>query len=249
MLSKRKSKYFKSLQLKKFRQSERLFLVEGEKSVLEVMASDFSIYALLCTDYFQEKYADRIDKAKVEEYFLVKSPDLTAIGSYQSNETAIAVVYIPEQVSKVHVRQGLILALEDINDPGNLGTIIRVADWYGISQIYCSPNTTDIYAPKVIQSSMGSFTRVKVDYLDLGDWLSRTELPVYGAVLFGESIYDKAFPKDAILLMGSESHGISDELMSYVQHKVSIPRVGGAESLNVSVATAVLMDHFVRAKP
>lgn len=246
MLSKRKSKYFKSLQLKKFRQSERLFLVEGEKGVLEVMASDFNIHTLLCTDVFFERYAKSIEKVPLHECILVKQVDLSAVGSYQTNDSALAIVHMPKE-DITPFSSGLVLALEDISDPGNLGTILRVADWYGVSQVYCSHNTTDLYAPKVIQASMGSFTRVRVNYIDLGSWLKQTELPVYGAVLDGESVYGENLPKNAVLLMGSESHGISEQLLPYVQHKISIPRVGGAESLNVSVATAVLIDHFARA--
>lgn len=247
MLSKRKSKYFKSLQLKKFRQTEGLFLVEGEKVVLEVIASNFTIHTLLCTDLFYEKYAKTIDEAEIEDCILVKSTDLIGIGTYKSNDTAIAIVYMPETTFQPAPTEGVTLVLEDINNPGNLGTILRIADWYGISQILCSHSSTDLYAPKVIQSSMGSFTRVNVYYVDLEEWLSQSKWPVFGAVLSGKSVYNTNLPENAILVMGSESHGISKELLAHIEHKIAIPRVGGAESLNVSVATAVLLDRFASA--
>ncbi|WP_420386123.1 RNA methyltransferase [Roseivirga sp.] len=244
MLSKRQSKYFKSLQLKKYRQTEGKFLVEGAKGVEEVLQSDFEVEALIGTSAYLSSLAENL-KSKAKETIEAKETDLLQVGTFKSNNTGIAVVKIPGQDRNVVEEKGLILALDAVNDPGNLGTIIRIADWYGIKTLVCSMDTADVYNPKVINSTMGSFTRVNVMYADLKDYLSKSDKKVYGALLEGESIY-KTDLTDGIVLMGSESHGISEELRPFVTDPVKIPGRGGAESLNVAVATAVVLDNFFR---
>lgn len=244
MLSKRQSKYFKSLQLKKYRQIEGRFLVEGAKGVEEVLDSSFQVESLIGTNEYLSSLS-KAQKDKAKEVLEAKENDLLQIGTFKSNKTAIAVVRVKESVALSSITDKLILALDSVNDPGNLGTIIRIADWYGIQTIVCSHDTADVYNPKVINSTMGSFTRINLIYTDLKAYLSESGKKVYGALLEGKSIYSTPLG-EGIVLMGSESHGISNELRPLVTNPVKIPGRGGAESLNVAVATAVVLDNFFR---
>lgn len=245
MLSKRLSKYFKSLQLKKYRLQERKFLVEGAKGVLEVLKSDFEVDYLLGS----KEFLDDLDaglEASANEVIECKQADLQGVGTFKSNNAGIAIVNMPE-VPVASIPNGeLSLALDDVKDPGNLGTIIRIADWYGIKNIFCSMETADVFNPKVINATMGSFTRVKVHYAELAVLLKDTGLPVYGALLNGKSIRETTLKPEGVLLMGSESQGIGDGLIPMVSNPIFIPGRGGAESLNVAVATAVMLDNFFR---
>lgn len=245
MLSKRKIKYFKSLQLKKYRSQERMFLVEGSKGVTEALDSDFNVKHLLATESFLAS-CDNTKLTTAEEVLEASEKDLEQVGSFRSNNAAIAVIEMPQEQNNFEPATGITLALDDVRDPGNLGTIIRIADWYGIKNIICSHETADVYNPKVINATMGSFTRVKIHYLDLNKALRETELPIYGALLSGDSIYESALKKDGIILMGNESKGISDELIPLISDPIKIPGRGGAESLNVAIATAVVLDNFFR---
>lgn len=244
MLSKRQSKYFKSLQLKKYRQVEGRFLVEGAKGVEEVLASTYEVESLIGTNEYLSTLSEAL-KTKAQEVLEAKENDLVQVGTFKSNKTAIAVVKMKQPMAVSSINDPLILALDAVNDPGNLGTIIRIADWYGIRTIICSPDTADVYNPKVINSTMGSFTRVNVIYTDLKVYLSQVGKKVYGALLEGQSIYSSPLG-EGIILMGSESHGISNELRPLVTDPIKIPGRGGAESLNVAVATAVVLDNFFR---
>lgn len=243
MLSKRKLKVFKSLQIKKYRQQERMFLVEGAKGLEETLKSNLKIAHLLITKEFEANL--NFDASKVEEIEIVKESDLIAVGTFSSNNAGAAVVHMPA-VEEAVPNAGLIVALDSVRDPGNLGTIIRVCDWYGIQDILCSKDTADLYNPKVINSTMGSFTRVNLQYVDLEQILSDSKLPIYGALLEGENIYKEPLEGHAIVVMGNESKGISDPIKALVNRPISIPRKGGAESLNVAIATAVVLDNFVR---
>jgi len=245
MLSKRQSKYFKSLQLKKYRQLEGKFLVEGAKGVEEVLQSRYEVESLIGTSDYLKTLSGEM-RSKAAEVLEAKENDLIQIGTFKSNSTALAVVKMPVSTRPEQIRDKYILALDSVNDPGNLGTIIRIADWYGIQNIICSMDTADVYNPKVINSTMGSFTRVNVIYTNLKDYLSRSGMRVYGALLEGKTIYSSQLG-EGIILMGSESHGISDELRPLVTDPVKIPGRGGAESLNVAVATAVVLDNFFRS--
>lgn len=244
MLSKRLIKYFKSLQLKKFRKQERKFLVEGAKGVTELLKSDLEIeYLLLTTNFLQELPADIKVRGEVIE---VTEKELVQVGTFQSNNAGLAVVAMPEDSSLSIAPDELVVALDDIRDPGNLGTIIRIADWYGITKVICSKECADVFNPKVINASMGSFTRVQVWYEELKDFLENADQTVFGALLEGENIYQCDLKPAGILLMGNESKGIHPDLISLVTQPIHIPRRGGAESLNVSVATAVILDNFFR---
>lgn len=245
MLSKRQLKYFKSLQLKKYRQLEAKFLVEGAKGVEEVLNSDYEVEALVATSEYLASLSEAL-KNKAAEVIEAKENDLLQAGTFKSNKAGLAVVRMPRYKSVSFINDDLILALDAVNDPGNLGTIIRIADWYGIKSIVCSPDTADVFNPKVINSTMGSFTRVNVYYTDLEEFFKASNRNVYGALLEGDSIYNSKLDK-GIILMGSESHGISEALRAYVTDPIKIPGRGGAESLNVAVATAVVLDNFFRS--
>jgi TrmH family RNA methyltransferase len=243
MLTKNQQKLIKSLHEKKNRTELGLFLVEGEKSVSELLKSDFEIEILLTTIEFFDKYGESIrDKSKI--YEIVNQSEIEKVSAFETNDSVLAVVRQKE--NKDTEKKGLILVLDEIKDPGNLGTIIRMSDWYGVSKIIASKNTVDFYNPKVITASMGSFTRTNIFYTDLNDYLSKTKLPIYGAFLEGENVHNIDYPKDGILIMGNESNGISKEVEKLVKEKITIPSYGKTESLNVAIATAIILDNWLR---
>lgn len=244
MISKQTAKFLKSLQIKKFRKEHACFIVEGEKSVNELSNSSWEVREIYATPQFIEKHSDKWSKSQLNE---VSEKELTAVSSFKSNNSALAVVNVAETAFYLPPSNKISIALESVNDPGNLGTIIRIADWYGIEQIYCSLDTVDLYGPKVISSTKGSFTRVKVFYTDLLKVVETTNVQTLGAFLTGESIYNfKPAAEGVLLVMGSESQGISNELEQLIDNKVTIPSFGKAESLNVSIATAILCDNLKR---
>lgn len=245
MLSKNTVKFIKSLHQKKYRSESERFFVEGKKSVLEVLNSDFLVDLLLVTDSFQQEYSGILQTFQ-GELILVTQNQLEQVGQFQSNDSALAVVRMKKNTAFDHEKQDLILALDDVRDPGNLGTIIRVADWYGIKKLVFSPQTAEFYNPKVIQATMGSFSRVQFFYEDLANVFDQWKVPVYGAFLDGENIHQMKQPAPGVLLMGNEAKGISLELEKKVTQKVTIPGFGQAESLNVAIATAILCDNFKR---
>jgi len=245
MLSKNTVKFIKSLHQKKYRTESGKFFVEGEKSVIEVLQSDFKVHLLLVTPEFSLKYASLIHELGVE--VIQATPNqLEQVGQYQSNDAALAVVEMKPNHAFQPNKGELILALDAVRDPGNLGTILRIADWYGIQKLIFSTHTADFYNPKVIQASMGSFTRVQFFYGDLVATFQTWKLPVYGAFLEGTSVHELSNPEPGILLLGNESQGISKEVEKFVTNKVTIPSFGGAESLNVAIASAIMCDNFKR---
>lgn len=245
MLSKNTVKFIKSLHQKKYRVESGKFFVEGEKSVLEVLQSSFTLDLLLVTQEFATKHAKVLAGVQAEVGY-VTANQLEQVGQYQSNDAALAVVQMKPNQAFTPVKGELILALDEVRDPGNLGTIIRIADWYGIKKLIFSTQTAEFYNPKVIQSSMGSFTRVQFYYGDLVQAFQAWKLPVYGAFLEGESIHQLTNPVPGVLLLGNESQGISKEVEKWVSSKVTIPSFGNAESLNVAIATAIFCDNFKR---
>ena len=243
MLSKNQIKLIKSLQDKKDRKESGLFLVEGAKNTLEVLNSDFQITELFITEEFLNKNNVIL---KNINYTLATQDELEKAGSLESNDSAIVVIKQKDNsVLKIENTE-IIIALDEIKDPGNLGTIIRIADWYGIKKIVASTNTADFYNPKVISATKGSFIRVQIFYTDLKQFLTETKMPILGAFLDGENIHKLNFPKAGILLMGNESKGISPEIEKEVTQKITIPAFGKAESLNVAIATAVILDNWKR---
>jgi TrmH family RNA methyltransferase len=243
MLSKANIKFIKSLQVKKYRKQEQCFVVEGAKSVLELLSSDFEVVKLLGTGNFLSEI--NLPDLEVIE---VSEKELDGLGEFQTNNAALAIARLKPN-KPLHVQEDeFALVLDDIRDPGNLGTIIRSADWFGINKIIASSETADFYNPKVISSTMGSFTRTSIFYTSLSEYFASTRLNVYGAYLDGNTIHNQAFGAGGLLLIGNESRGISPELERFVTHKITIPRYGKAESLNAGVATAIICDNVRRGK-
>jgi RNA methyltransferase, TrmH family len=246
MLSKNRLKFLKSLQIKKFRQEEQLFLVEGEKIIKEVLQSDFVVHSLYCTPSFWQANEVLI-KSQNLDYELVSENELAQAGTLVTNQNGLAVIRMKPNQAIIPQAQKFYLVLDGIQDPGNLGTIVRIADWYAVAGIICSEDTVEIYNPKVISASMASFLRVDLFYTNLKEYLvTHSKSTIYGALLNGENIHQASFSQGGLLVMGNESKGIRAELLPFIQHAVTIPRFGQAESLNVGVATAVILDNFKR---
>jgi len=220
-------------------------VVEGRKSVLEVLASDFKIEQLFVTEEFQEENNKAL-KANKGETIIVKPSELAGLGEYSTNDAALAVVKMAANKPPTLMKDEFSLMLDDIRDPGNLGTIIRTADWYGMKNIIASEETADVYNGKVIQSSMGSFVRVNIFYTSLEEYLANNKLPVFGTFLDGENAHTLNFGSGGIIVMGNEANGISKEVERFVTRRITIPRFGQAESLNAAIATAVICDNIKR---
>jgi len=241
MLTKASAKFIKSLQLKKYRKQENLFLVEGTKSVLEVLESRYEVHELLATSEFIDHNLSAFTGKMTE----ASKKELAKLGTFNTNDGALAVVkQLPN--SKFEVKGELAIALDDINDPGNLGTILRIADWYGIRKVIASENTVDLYNPKVIAASKGSFTRIDVFYTPLQAFLHSQDELSFGAMMNGDNIHSMDLPKTGIIVLGNEANGISPEVSEILDHRITIPRFGTAESLNVAMATAIICDNFKR---
>ena len=238
MLTNSDSKLINSLVKKKFRQKYNKFTVEGVKIIQELLKNDYAIDKIYTTELFETN----TDVNQI----LISEAELKKISQLVQPNTALALCEIPKE--KNLNLNGLILALDDVRDPGNLGTIIRLADWFGIEQILCSHQTVDLYNQKVIQSTMASFTRVQVNYVDLKEIFSTYENPILGTFMDGNNIYKTDLPSDAIIIMGNEANGISDELIPFITDKITIPRFGNlqqTESLNVAMATGIILSEFV----
>lgn len=238
-LSKNQLKLITSLQQKKYRLKHNLFVAEGTKVVEEFLNSNFEIFQLFCVD--ASMYENKTN------YILVSENELLKISTLSSPNNVVALFKIPDVENLKD--EGLILALDTINDPGNLGAIIRLCDWFGINQLICSENTVDCYNSKVVQSSMGSLTRVSIIYTNLENFLKKTNLPVFVTLMGGENVYKMKLPKQAVLVMGNEANGISETVLNLKNTSISIPRFGNlqqTESLNVATATAILLSEFRR---
>lgn len=239
-LTKNHIKLITSLQQKKYRFKHNLFVAEGVKVVEELLHSSF----VLETAFALDDYAISMPDDKV---VILSSEELKKISQLKTPNKVLAVFQIPEMATVLPT--GIVVALDAVNDPGNLGTIIRLCDWFGVSQLICSSDTVDCFNQKVVQASMGSLTRVQVVYTDLFVFLKETELPVFVADMDGDNVYTTTLPKEGVLVMGNEANGVSNEIKNLVQHKISIPQFGGeqkTESLNVATATAILLSEFKR---
>ena len=237
-LSNKYHKLITSLSQKKYRQKHQLFVVEGVKVVREFLKSSYELEILFSTDN---------DFSFLDCFIEVSPQELKKISSLKTPNKVLALFKIPRE-TKVD-SSGLILALDTINDPGNLGTIIRLCDWFGVKQLICSRETVDCYNSKVVQASMGSLTRVSISYLNLAAYLERVSLPIFVADMDGVSVYKSQLPGSAILVMGNEANGISEPIKQLISTKLSIPRYGNSqqvESLNVASATAILLNEFRR---
>lgn len=239
MLSNNVIKVIASLGSKKHRQKYNLFIVEGVKNVGEVIKSSIKVKELFLTE-------DLWPEEKTIKKTIIEEKELKKISYLTTPNLVLALCELPNN-PKLDTFDGLALALDDIRDPGNLGTIIRLADWFGIEHVLCTKESVDLYNPKVIMSTMGSFSRVKVHYIDLVDYLSKYKGNIFGTFMEGESIYSSELPQNGILVMGNEANGISKEVEKLTTHKISIPFFGmngSTESLNVAVATSVILGEF-----
>lgn len=239
-LSKNHIKLINSLRQKKHRQSHGLFVAEGIKVVNELLNSSLKVDKIFATDDFSSEIYQK-------EIIRVSEAELKKISALKTPNKVLGVFKFPKQEELQN--SGLIVALDTVNDPGNLGTIIRLCDWFGVRQLVCSKDTVDCYNQKVIQSTMGSITRVNIVYTNLNQFISDSNLPAFAADMEGTNVYKTELPEEAILVMGNEANGISEEIENLIQNKLTIPRFGTiqqTESLNVATATSILLSEFRR---
>ncbi len=241
MVSKNQIKLITSLRLKKYREKHKIFLAEGTKVIDELYRAGLKFYELFSTE--------NLPNIPVHLITRITETELQKISSLKTPNTAVAVVHIPEE--KELITSGWTIVLDDVRDPGNLGTIIRLCDWFGIENLVCSPTTVDSYNAKVVQATMGSLARVNIYYRDVEEFLNKNEnIQVYGACMDGNNAYKTNFPDAGILIMGNEANGISPAIEKYISHKITIPQFGNlqeTESLNVATATAILLSELHRA--
>jgi RNA methyltransferase, TrmH family len=238
MLTKNQIKLITSLKQKKFRTQHQLFVVEGVKVVQEFLNSNYDLDAIFAVD-------DRFSQYN-QKFIKVDSKELAKISGFSTPNKVLATFKIPSALAVDW--SALVVALDGINDPGNLGTIIRLCDWFGIENLVCSETTVDCYNPKVVQASMGSHTRVNISYLDLTKNLPTTS-NCMGTFMDGDSIYEQNLPKTGVIVLGNEANGISEEVEALMQTRLSIPRFGKVkqtESLNVANAAAIILSEFKR---
>ncbi len=255
MVSKSKANFILSLQKKKEREKEGLFVIEGDKIVKEFLTAKVRIRTLVAKPEFINSLSKEL-REYIEETESASFDELRKISTLKTPHNAIAVVAIPVyHMESADLLQNLTVALDSVQDPGNLGTIVRAAAWFGIKDIVCSENCVDVFNPKVIQSTMGAILNVRVHYRNLKEYLSYTtgqEVPVFGALLEGESIYAHGLGSRGIILLGNESKGISEDLIPFITGRIKIPKfttaLYGIESLNVGMAASVIFSEFARRK-
>ncbi|QIA09404.1 RNA methyltransferase [Draconibacterium halophilum] len=253
MIAKSTIKLINSLALKKYRTKENLFLIEGDKMVKEALDSDLNIKLLIVTSQFLDRY--QISQYNTDRIVETDANELKKVSLLQHPQNSLAVCQIPKKpVFSDKLPDGLSIYLDGIQDPGNMGTIVRICDWYGIQHIFCSSDCVDLYNPKVIQASMGSFNRIirhECPFEKLAGLAQKSETPLFGAFMSGDNIYEQQLPQQAVLVMGNEGNGIRPAVENQITNKLSIPNFSQnkvkAESLNVSVATAIICSEFKRA--
>jgi TrmH family RNA methyltransferase len=239
MISKNQIKFVRQLEQKKYRKKEGLFVAEGPKVVGDLLRAGFKAHTIFATSEWE---------SQGQTFQEVSDEELRRVSFLQHPQRVLALFFIPtESIPSV---SSLSLALDDVQDPGNLGTIIRIADWFGIDTIYCSENTADAWSPKVVQATMGSIARVNIIYTDLQELISKAQVPVYGTLLDGQDIYTQELSKEGIIVMGNEGNGISAPIRKLINRKLLIPQFHeGPESLNVAIATAITCSEFRRRYP
>ncbi len=261
MLSKNQLKFVNSLKQKKFREEHNLFIAEGTKIVHELLQTQIKVKQVFGTTAFLATFeGGRGMNSKINntiEFIEVKARELERLSALTTANEVLAVCEIPQyELNRAELNDKLTLVLDNIKDPGNLGTIIRIGDWFGIENIICSNETADAFNPKVVQATMCSIARIKLHYIDLIKFFEENkQLPVYGALLDGENIYTKQLTSIGFILIGNESKGLSDTLLPFITDKISIPSFshfkggrGEAESLNAAVATSIICSEFRRRK-
>ncbi|WP_432411663.1 TrmH family RNA methyltransferase [Rasiella sp. SM2506] len=238
MISKSEIKSITQLQQKKYRDARNLFIAEGPKVIKELLAEGLQLNTFFSTE---------ISEVTEKNHRHISPQELKKISSLKTPNSSLAVFEKPSL--QKFKDSGLVVALDAVRDPGNLGTIIRLCDWFGVTQLVCSRDTTDCYNPKVIQATMGSIARVSVQYVLLADVLQNSTLPTFGAFLDGKNVYKNRMPPEGIIVLGNEANGVSEEISAIISEKISIPQFGNttAESLNVATATAILLSEFKRA--
>lgn len=237
MLSKNQIKFINSLHQKKFREQHKLFIAEGFKTISEILDSNIQLHELYTTEPLNSN----------AKQVLISENELKKISALKTPNTALGVFEIPD--TKPVDSSKLIVALDSVRDPGNLGTIIRLCDWFGVRDLVCSNTTVDCYNPKVVQATMGSLARVNINYLDLEAFLKNQEVTKYGTFMNGDNVYENKLPDTGILIMGNEANGISQAIETLTDCRLAIPRFGQfqeTESLNVATATAILLSEFRR---
>ena len=243
MLSKNEVKYIQSLCHKAKRDEAGLFVAEGPKLATELLSNGFEIEHIYAT----QKWIEQHPSSNVP-LTTITPQELERISQLQTPNQVLIIARQKRQATALSLSSNITLVLDGIQDPGNMGTILRTADWFGIHQIVCSPECADLYNPKVVQATMGSICRVNHWVKPLDTWLQQVQLPVYGAVLSGENVFDTLPPKEALLVIGSEGKGISEKVLSFISRPITIPRIGQAESLNAAVATGILLAYFTTVK-
>lgn len=245
MISKSQISFIKSLQQKKIRKEHGLFIVEGLKSVSEFINSDYTVDTIFYTENVMPKLDILSHNIKAIE---ISVQDLTKISALTNPQQILALVKVPKSrvLTTEMLKGSFTIALDGIQDPGNLGTIIRSADWFGIKLLVCSEDTVDVYNSKVVQATMGSLSRIQVAYTDLEKFLEDAGVPLFGAVLEGKSIYETEFGNEGILIFGNEGNGIRPEISMKIEFPVTIPRFGNAESLNVGVSASIICSEIRR---
>jgi RNA methyltransferase, TrmH family len=245
MLNKSDIKYIQSLRQKKFRDEENLFIVEGPKIVQEALtAQNVSVKRVLGLDEWMKIHNNLATQTEITT---IDEVELQRISLLKTPNKVLALVEIPWRSGFSLEKNKLAIALDGIQDPGNMGAIIRIADWFGITQIICSKDSADIYNPKVVQATMGSIFRVEIFYTELAEWLLlQNDVPIIAATLDGTSLHNYKSVKNGILIIGNESKGIRNEIMPSVSEKITIEKYGDAESLNAAVATGIILSHLKR---
>ncbi len=250
-MTKREIQLIRSLTKREVRNAEGLFVAEGEKLILEIVASKMCVEQIYVTQESALCSLKGIDSSIVEQ---IAPSEMERISQLKSANSSLALVQIPNYaLEHEELRGELIIALDDVQNPGNLGTIIRLADWFGVRHILASRATVDCYNPKVVQATMGALTRVKVHYCDLAselEQLGRAGVPIFGAFLEGENIYGAELPKSAVIVMGNEGQGVGAEVSRSITAKLFVPPYPadnqGSESLNVAIATSIICSEFRR---
>ncbi|MFT5892092.1 MAG: TrmH family RNA methyltransferase [Dokdonia sp.] len=243
MLSKSNIKRITGLHQKKYRKQEGLFVAEGIKVINELLESSFQLEAI----YGIERTSLNIPEEKKDTFQHVTPAELKKISFLKTPQTALALFKIPTQADGKHI--GITVLLDDVRDPGNLGTIIRLCDWFGVTSLVCSAQTVDCYNPKVVQATMGSLSRITILYTDVTTYLEKEQRPIYGTFMDGDNIYASTLPEEAVIVMGNEANGISSAIAQRVTQKIAIPRFGKlqkTESLNVATAAAICLSEFKR---
>ncbi|MGA9651803.1 MULTISPECIES: RNA methyltransferase [Pedobacter] len=247
MLSKSQISFIKSLHQKKYRKETGLFLVEGIKSIKEFIQAPYQIHSIF---YVGEQY-NLLPKLPANiNLFEVNNAELSKISTLQTPQGFLAVIHIPE-TNTIHLKNlknQFTLILDGVQDPGNMGTIIRTADWFGFKNIICSEDSVEAYNPKTVQATMGSLARVNIYYENLFTLLTDNEIPVFGALLDGNSIYKTNWGNEGLIILGNEGKGITKEVIAKINQPVTIPRFGEAESLNVAVSAAIFCSEIARTK-